>query len=71
MIHLIYIGERFYAESGSMMSSLYTTTGHRYDWGFVQRDLRDGYEVRIRNATHAELVPYERQLAELKARRGE
>ena len=28
-------------------SPLRTTDGKRYDWGFVQRDLRNGKEVHI------------------------
>lgn len=64
-IKLIYIGDHFYSESKTMMSSIYTLGGHRYDWGFVQRDLKAGHSVEIRPATPAELIPYERALAEM------
>jgi hypothetical protein len=68
---LIFIGDHFYSQSGSMMSSIYTEDGYRYDWGFVQRDLRDGREVHIRPANPIELAHYESKLAEYKARHAE
>jgi hypothetical protein len=63
---LIYIGDHFYSESRSMMSPIYTEDGQRYDWGFVQRDLRNGHEVTIRRATAAEKKVYQVRLEELK-----
>ena len=69
MVRLVYTGDHFYLESGSVMSPIYTEDGRRYDWGFVQRDLRAGNEITIRQATDAERVEAERQLRELKKRR--
>lgn len=59
---LIFIGYKFYFESGTMMSSIYTEDGQRYDWGFVQRDLQNGIPVDIRPATDAEFAKYQRIL---------
>lgn len=67
-MELIYIGDHFYAESRTMMSSIYTTDGQRSDWGFVQCALRDGETVNIRPATTAEINHYEAKLNELRRR---
>lgn len=49
---LFYIGSHFYSGSRTVMSPIYEEgTGARYDWGFVERDLRDGKSVSIRQAT--------------------
>ena len=69
-VELIFIGDRFYSESGSRMSSIYTADGKQYHWGFVTADLRDGREVHIRPATDAEREPYERQLENITSRAG-
>ena len=56
VINLIFIGDEFYLESGSMMSSLYQESNWlRYDWGYVSVALRNGNVVNIRPATDAEL----------------
>lgn len=56
-INLFYIGDNFYWDSGTSMSSIYEIgTGVRYDWGFVQGDLRDGKTVNIRPANKEELA---------------
>lgn len=68
-VELIFIGSHFYHESGTMMSSIYTLDGRRFDWGFVNVALRNGQEVFIRPATEKERHPYEEKLAELKARK--
>lgn len=65
MINLIYVGEHFYRESKSIMSSIYTEDGRRYDWGFVQMELRNGNSVTIRPATEEELSKFQEKLAEL------
>jgi hypothetical protein len=68
MTKLIYIGDDFYSKSKSAMSCIYKAKHdgyERYDWGFVQRDLRDGKEVTIRPATHAEVKFFEDKLAEM------
>lgn len=61
-VELIFIGDRFHHESETKMASIYTIEGARYDWGFVQRDLRDGKSISIRQATTIELEPYEQEL---------
>jgi len=63
---LIYIGDHFYMESGTIMSSIYTETGERSDWGKVQMALKDGEEVEIRQATILERRFYESQLSRIK-----
>ena len=65
---LIYIGDHFYEESKSYMSSIYDTDGARQDWGKVQVALRNGERVSIRPATSQELVRYEIKLRALKQR---
>ena len=61
-MELIYIGDKFYNESSSVMSCLYTTDGARSDWCFVNVALRNGENVRIRQATTRELKKYQRKL---------
>ena len=63
---LIFIGDDFYMKSGSMMSPIYTEDGLRYDWGFVNVDLREGRTVEIRPATNNELEFYQKKLKEMK-----
>jgi hypothetical protein len=59
---LFFIGDKFYSESGTMMSSIYhvekTTKGDHYrsDWGKVQIALESGEEVNIRPATDSEML---------------
>lgn len=64
-IKLIYIGDHFYNDSGSMMSPLYTESGARYDYGFMACDLRDGKKITIRQATVGEQDKYEAELQQL------
>lgn len=66
VLNLIYIGEQFYSESKTYMSSIYTLDGERSDWGFVQCALRDGCVVNIRPATKIELHYYKAKLNELR-----
>lgn len=61
---IIYIGKKFYFESGTMMSSVYTEGGLRYDWGLLQLDLEAGETITIRQASHAEREYYEGKLAQ-------
>lgn len=63
---LVYIGDHFYAESSSIMSSIYTEDGCRSDWGQVQMALKRGESVEIRQSTLNERKPYEKKLAQLK-----
>lgn len=65
MIKLIYIGDRFYNDSGSIMSSLYSEEWQRYSWGDVNRDLANGIKVTIRPATDAELGKAHKMLSQL------
>ena len=65
-MELIFIGNHFYLESGTMMSSIYDIEGRRQDWGFVQRALRSGESVHIRPASTTELKPYLEMLAQYK-----
>lgn len=73
----IYIGDRFYNESKTMMSSIYTREytedgkGWRYkrtDWGKVNRSLREGEHVEIYPATKEEIALFEKELKEISAR---
>ena len=67
---LIFIGDRFYSESKTMMSSIYDIHGNRQDWGFVSEALENGQSVHIyihiRPATKSELAHYEKMLEEYK-----
>jgi len=56
--NLIYIGEKFYLQSGTMMSSIYEQKNNHYsrtDWGFVSVALSNGDKIKIRPATEREL----------------
>lgn len=68
-IQLVYYGQRFYAESGSSMSSVYTEDGDRYDWGFMQIALEKGESVYIRQATDEEYGAMSRKLEAHKQKR--
>ena len=63
---LIFIGEEFYANSGTMMSSIYGEDGARWDWGKVKIALEDGDTVTIRPCTMEELRKYRRILRDRK-----
>ena len=65
-ISLYYIGDNFYSQSGTSMSSIYKISGQRYDWGFIKGALRDGHEVHIRQATQAEMLVAYKKLNEYK-----
>lgn len=69
MLELIYIGEDFYRKSGTIMSSIYTIDGGRFDWGFVEIQLQRGATIQIRPATPTELEPFAQQLAAIIAQR--
>lgn len=69
---LFYIGDNFYWNSGTSMSSIYEiNTGVRYDWGYVQRDLSNGQTVNIRPANKEELAWAENRLNLIKKSRDE
>ena len=61
-MELIYIGDKFYWESGTSMSSIYTTDSRRSDWGDVQITLQRGENVSIRPANDYEMGYYEKEL---------
>lgn len=63
---LMYIGDHFYHESRTMMSSIYGEDGARGDWGKVQIALARGEEVTIRQATQPERDFYEARLSRMK-----
>ena len=66
-VELIFIGDKFYSESKSIMSSIYTVDAERSDWGFVQVALRNGESVHIRPATKIEMVGFVKLLDKIKA----
>lgn len=68
IINLFYIGEIFYVKSRTMMSSIYTVLGERYDWGFVRRALDEGKTVIIRPADKVEMKWANDKLNKLKRR---
>lgn len=71
MIKLFYIGDEFYWESGTVMSSLYNVdTKERWDWGKVQLFIRsENNEVLIRPANEEEMKWAKNKLANIKIRR--
>jgi len=77
MIRLIYIGERFYQESGTSMSPLVRidtgiegqAVGTRFDWGDATIALQQGADIYIRPATAQELRDAEAHLRRIQADR--
>ena len=65
-MELIYIGDHFYRESGTMMSPIYDVHGNRQDWGKVDIALMNGKSVHIRPATKSEIIYYEMRLKKYK-----
>jgi hypothetical protein len=65
-MNLIYLGEKFYNESSTMMGILYTENWERSDWGKVAILLKDGYQINIRPATIREIGVAEKQLKKYK-----
>jgi len=65
VVNVIFIGEKFYFESGTIMSSIYELTDNKYertDWGKVQINLQKGVCVNIRPANEEELNVFNKQL---------
>lgn len=59
-MNLVYIGEKFYRDSLTLMSSIYEVQGpgkgyRRSDWGEVVVALQHGISVTIRPATEVQL----------------
>ena len=46
-----YFGDKYYDQSKTMMGVLYDESRHRYDWGYLQRDVDNGEDVIVRKAT--------------------
>ena len=67
-VKLIYIGDEFYHKSGTLMSSIYTEDGERFDWGFVNIALKEGKEVHIRPASSIELAIFKAKLKNIEKR---
>jgi len=65
-MELIYIGDKFYFESKTFMSSIYDVHGNRQNWNFVQRALKSGDYIHIRQATEQEMIFYKSKLKEIK-----
>jgi hypothetical protein len=61
-INLVYIGDDFYHKSRTMMSSIYTESGERFDWGFTSIALTQGNNITIRQATPTEMDFYQAEL---------
>ena len=69
-MNLVFIGNKFYRESSTMMSSIYQEVDgklYRSDFGFMERALENGEEVHIRPATEAEMAWAEKKLEEWKS----
>lgn len=69
IVNVFYIGDHFYLSSGTIMSSIYLENGIRTDWGKIQIALREGKDVRIRQATDAELLDAYKQLSYIQSKR--
>ena len=68
-MNLVFVGNKFYRESGTVMSSIYQEVAgklSRANFGFVERALENGEEVHIRPANKSELAWAEKKLEELK-----
>ena len=68
-MNLVFIGNKFYHESGTMMSPIYQEIAgrlYRSDFGLMEIALENGEKVHIRPATEAELAWAEKKLKEWK-----
>ncbi len=68
---LAYIGDAFYVESGTVMSSLINVglidpAPGRWDWGKVTAALKNGDAVHIRPATTQEVLDAHKRLESIK-----
>jgi len=68
MIELVFIGERFYKESQTLMSSIYQSLPggmwERYDWGKLQLDINAVKNIHFLPATKEEIQRFETKLNE-------
>lgn len=70
-VNLIYIGEKFYWESGTSMSSIYEQKGveyRRWDWGKVSIALQRGEKLTIVPASAEQIKMFEAELAKMPRR---
>jgi hypothetical protein len=57
VLKVIYIGEKFYGDTDSLMSSVYeATTRERLHWGMITHYLKEGGKVVIRPANKKEMA---------------
>lgn len=64
-IECIFIGDKFYNESSTHMSSIYQIIDGRFvrtDWGKISITLKNGWNVNIKPATKEELLFFEEEL---------
>lgn len=65
---IVFIGDSFYRDSKTMMSSIYEKNGDNFtrtDWGFVRLACDKGEHILIRPATKPELNMFSCRLDEL------
>jgi hypothetical protein len=67
-VSLVFIGERFYKESQTLMGNIYRKhpdgKWSRYDWGALQLDINAGKVIEIRPATDKEIKFFDGKLNE-------
>lgn len=51
MKKVYYFGEDGYNQTGTLLGVMYKENGDRYDFGFLRRDLENGEEITIKQAT--------------------
>ena len=73
-ISLVFIGDRFYKDSQTLMSLIYRSLPdgkwERYDWGRLQLDISAGKQIVIRPATKKEIRFFDGKLNEMLIRWG-
>jgi len=68
-MEVVFIGNNFYQESATMMSSVYELKNGRFyrtDWGFIEIALENGNSVNIRPANEFEMETFLTKLEGLK-----
>lgn len=63
---LIYIGADFYYTSSLYEEIKKGESYKRYDWGFVESDLNNGIEIKIKPATIKQLKYFEGKLKKIR-----
>lgn len=59
---LVYIGKRFYQDSNTAISCLYTEDRQRSSWVKVENALEEGDTIEIRQPTEDEVAFYNKKL---------